>query len=850
MSSSSHHTTAFDPALIVALPNSAPDDTADHLGALLEDARVVNMEMRLPTGERTLKALGKSDLVVGIGAAAQWHIPPVLSFVSGQHFQLVWDQGEYSLIDLNSSNGTYLNGKKISPQTPYRLQDQDVIHIGDPDSEMAVRFIFRDPRRLAPAPGLRITQPQIALTGKTQVSIGRNPANDVHLDSPTVAWEQARLLISPQETRLISLEGEVLVNGHAQQEVILQPEDRIEITHHLLIFHGPSLTVYHNRGYRLDLIGGYKEIQTKQGPRRILDDINLSVLPHEFVALVGGSGAGKSTLMDGLNGFRQIAGQLIVNNRDFYHHYDEFRPLLGYVPQYDILPRSLTVETALHFVAKLRLPPHTNAEERQKRISDVLEIVNMNTEQLRRTRIGALSGGQRKRVSIASELLADPKLFFLDEPTSGLDPGLEKKMMLLLRRMADQGRTIILITHATSNIIEADQVAFLSGGRLVYFGPPTEAGQFFGVHDFADIYDRIQNNGEKWVRIFTQEQPALYQNYVIKRQAQLPTLVNTNPIQRSNFASQLKHYWHQFTVFAQRNLRLTLSDPVSLFVGLVVMPFVALIVISATQPNEMMGKPEVIADPVAAAQTMTESYLPALESHIVIFGMAILAVLVGAFAGSNDLLKERSIYLRERLVNLKIPPYLASKYAVFAGFAALQSFLYLFVLSLYIHFPTEGVMLPPFLEMWFSLFLTVMVGYAFGLLISAVSINNDMALYLVLIVVFFQYISAGAIYNIRGVEPAETISYITPGRWGTIAIGTTVNVQAVAQGTILCGDDKAGQPACQSDPQDESDLFLPYGTEADYLIQQWAYLVLMGVILTLITYGVLRMYDRLDLRLA
>src|SRR6266404_7735506 len=115
----------------------------------------------------------------------------------------------------------------------------------------------------------------------------------------------------------------------------------------------------------------------------------------------------------------------------------------------------------------------------------------------RKLLVKKLSGGQRKRVSIALELLANPSIFFLDEPTSGLDPGLDRKMMYLLRKLADQGRTIILVTHATNNINTCDYVCFLAqGGRLAYFGPPNEAKTYFGKTDFAEIYTSLEPTDE------------------------------------------------------------------------------------------------------------------------------------------------------------------------------------------------------------------------------------------------------------------------------------------------------------------------------------------------------------------
>ena len=184
---------------------------------------------------------------------------------------------------------------------------------------------------------------------------------------------------------------------------------------------------------------------------------------------------------------------MLVNGDDLYRHFDLYRTMVGYVPQDDIIHRDLTVINALRYAAQLRLPPDTSAEEIEQRIDKVLEQVEMvgQKEQV----VSSLSGGQRKRVSIAAELLAEPNLFFLDEPTSGLDPGLEKKMMHTLRRLADGGRTIVLVTHATANIVQCDHVCFLSQGRMVYFGPPEEALDYFGVTsgDFADIYAQLDD---------------------------------------------------------------------------------------------------------------------------------------------------------------------------------------------------------------------------------------------------------------------------------------------------------------------------------------------------------------------
>ena len=212
------------------------------------------------------------------------------------------------------------------------------------------------------------------------------------------------------------------------------------------------------------------------------------------MALVGGSGAGKSTLMKTLLGIEPTtSGTVFLNGDDLRRNFDLYRTQIGYVPQDDIVHADLTVEEVLTYACQLRLPPDTN-------ISTVVDhtLEQIKLEHVRHTFIRDLSGGQRKRVSIGVELLADPKLFFLDEPTSGLDPGLDKEMMKLLRELADQGRTIILVTHATANLEVCNRIAFMGrGGRLCCLWLISqEALDFFEMPAvdfkyFADIYLKL-----------------------------------------------------------------------------------------------------------------------------------------------------------------------------------------------------------------------------------------------------------------------------------------------------------------------------------------------------------------------
>ncbi|HLG77485.1 MAG TPA: ATP-binding cassette domain-containing protein, partial [Ktedonobacteraceae bacterium] len=330
-----------------------------------------------------------------------------------------------------------------------------------------------------------------------RLTIGRVGDNTVVLNHPQISAHHALLEKVEGGYRLTDTNStnHVYVNGQRISTQLLRTGDELRIGPYRLIYTGTELRQYdESNSIRVDALHLKK---TGNNQVILLNDISLVIPPRKFVALVGGSGAGKSTLMDALNGLRPASnGAVLYNGEDYYRNLAVFSTQLGYVPQDDIVHRELTVERALYYAARLRLPSDFTHEQIQWRIDEVLEDVEM-TER-RDLLVSKLSGGQRKRVSIALELLANPSIFFLDEPTSGLDPGLDRKMMFLLRRLADKGHTIILVTHATNNINSCDYVCFLAqGGRLAYFGPPNAAKDFFEKTDFAEIYSALEPTREQ-----------------------------------------------------------------------------------------------------------------------------------------------------------------------------------------------------------------------------------------------------------------------------------------------------------------------------------------------------------------
>lgn len=243
-------------------------------------------------------------------------------------------------------------------------------------------------------------------------------------------------------------------------------------------------------------------LNVKKGGKAILQQVHFAVAPNQFVGLLGPSGSGKSTLLKACCGLEKpLKGPSATvrwDGEDLYAHLDTWRQSMGYVPQDDIIHTGLTVEKAVHYAARLRLAPDLSEKTRSALVSRVIHEVGLQDR--RQVRISRLSGGQRKRASVAVELLQRPRMLFLDEPTSGQDPQLEESMMQLFRGLSRQGSTVIITTHAMASIELLDQVILLQAGQVVYQGPPQDMLDFFGSRSYEGIY-----------RILAKSQPADWQ---------------------------------------------------------------------------------------------------------------------------------------------------------------------------------------------------------------------------------------------------------------------------------------------------------------------------------------------------
>ena len=697
------------------------------------------------------------DAAVTIGADPGCDVVVAHPWIAPRHARLDVIAGAHHVVAEPGARIS-LGGAEITDAV---LHDGDLVRLQDPATAHLVTLAYHNPLAPRIAPVQHFATPP----GTPLLTIGRAGA-DLVLDQPLVSRRHAELAWEGDHHVLRdrgSANGTWVNGRRVHGAVRLAPGDVVAIGTFRLTYDGDSLDSFDQRGaIRIDAAA----IERRIGERVLLAPTTLSIEPCELVAIVGASGAGKSTLLTALCGFaRADAGRITVNGDDLYAGYDAYRTTIGYVPQDDILHRSLTVARALHHAARLRLPADTSPAELAARVAAVLEAVDMaaHAEQ----RIDRLSGGQRKRVSIACELLADPVLLFLDEPTSGLDPGLERKLMYALRRLADAGRTIVLITHATQNIGVCDHIAFLSAGRLVYFGPPSQALAFFGVEDFADIYTVTDGAPAAAAWEARYRASLQHQKYAVERPARAPAA--PSPEQRGETERRRQSFaqsrWRQLAVLCRRYFELIRADRRNLALLLAQAPIIGLLLVLVSPASALVAT--------------------RLEAKKLIFMLATTGVWFGVINSAREICKEAAVLRRERLAGLHAGPYLGSKVAGMLGLVAIQSALLLGVVGAVIELPARGVlapaMVPPalsaVLELYATLVLAGAAGIALGLCISAIASTPDKATSLIPIVLVPQVIFAGVMFALTG--PMDAFSRVISARAAVDAMSAIADTNAL-----------------------------------------------------------------------
>ncbi|WP_122497537.1 FHA domain-containing protein, partial [Mycobacterium attenuatum] len=438
------------------------------------------------------------DRVWSIGRWAEADVRLDNPRVSRDHAVLQPTAGGWVLVN-HSSNGMFVEGARVERVA---IVGPVTVMLGSASSGQLLQVAPAGqpsapaPQRAAVVSQTTVARPPTAVHAIDQlvVTIGRAPDNDVVLNDLLVSRRHAMLRRSGNQWELVdnnSANG-TYVNGTRINRAVIGASDIVGIGHQLLHLSGDRLVEYVDTG---DI--SYEAVNLRVVANKakvLLADVSFALPQRSLLAVVGPSGAGKSTLLGALTGFRPAtSGSVRYDDRDLYDNYAELRHRIGFVPQDDILHTPLTVRRALNYAARLRFPHDVSAAERNQRIQEVLTELGLSTQADQR--IDSLSGGQRKRTSVALELLTKPSLLFLDEPTSGLDPGYEKSVMQTLRSLADDGRSVVVVTHNIAHLNMCDRLLILApGGRLAYFGPPQQALSYFHCTDFADLFTLLEHD--------------------------------------------------------------------------------------------------------------------------------------------------------------------------------------------------------------------------------------------------------------------------------------------------------------------------------------------------------------------
>ncbi|WP_432976254.1 FHA domain-containing protein [Dactylosporangium sp. CA-233914] len=463
------------------------------------------------------KAVVRPDDTVTLGRDAANDLVVEGNLISRRHAEVIWNDDGWFLRDLDSRNGTFVGGERAAFVA---ATDGGEVHLGSADGPAVTFKVITITEQLPvqPSPPQReATQHEF---GAGRIRIGRGADNDIVLTDLRSSRNHAELRRTPTggyEVVDLGSRNGTFHNGKQVARQDMSPGDLISIGRHEFIFDGARLHEFEDAGPS-SLIADDLTVRIKDSV--LLDDVSFALAEGSLLAVVGPSGCGKSTLVKAVAGLRPATqGAVRYDGRDLYADYAELRYRIGMVPQDDVLHRQLTVRRALRFAAALRFADDVPRKERRARVAEVLKTLNL-TERAKQ-RIDSLSGGQRKRVSVALELLTEPSLLFLDEPTSGLDPALDKEVMEELRELADRGRTVAVVTHNVMHLDLTDRVLVLTvGGRMGYFGPPDELLGFFGAEDYAEVFREVTSNAEHWVRKYRSSE--LYTRYVTDQIAEAP----------------------------------------------------------------------------------------------------------------------------------------------------------------------------------------------------------------------------------------------------------------------------------------------------------------------------------------
>ena len=708
----------------------------------------VRTELIIFDGEReplsiTLESFGKDTVSFG-RRSKDGATPDIIlesRLVSRRHGQFVREGDSWVVQDVGSANGLKYHDSRVQSKL---LTDGDILRIDEKVRESSQGVL------ILVSKGKKQAWQCVELPKQGAFTVGRGTENSLTLQNVNISRSHAVIETGTQPfiTDNRSTNGTYLNGDRISNRQRIREKDVVSIAGTKMVYVSGCLY------YTEDLKGISVEARdvvvtrgTGRKARVTTDHVSLRFEPGELVSVIGGSGAGKSTILNALSGYlRPSSGNVFINGSDLYQHFDSLKTMIGYVPQQDIVYDTLTLYDSLLYTSKLRLPKDITHEERENAINQAIAMVEL--QEKKDSYIKDLSGGQRKRASIAVELLSDPSLIFLDEPCSGLDAGTEQSLMCTLRRMADQGKTIILVTHSTLQLGICDKVVFMGrGGKLCYCGPLESALDYFGIRDVVDCYSLLNNDAPTWQRCFLTTQTAELQEKADESEHALP--------------EKRARRKGQFGVLTARYFKLTLNDVGRMVIMLGLAP--AVVLMMALVPTEGIFE---------------------LESGLeltcnMMFVLACACFFIGMFGSISEISKERSIIRREYMTGMSLTQYLLSKVAVLAVICLLQTVL----LMLSFHFligdpaPETELLFAPFLELGVTAFLLMLASSSMGLLVSALVSKPELGVTITVVLLLPQYLFSDLIFKLEGVS--KLISWVTVCHWGIEGFGTICDLNSM-----------------------------------------------------------------------
>ncbi len=544
-------------------------------------------------------------------------------------------------------------------------------------------------------------------------------------------------------------------------------------------------------GVRIDIQGLTRTVRTKDRRElKLLDAASFSVAPGELVAIVGGSGAGKTTLLEAMAGVTPpSSGCVCFDGADLYANLRTFRTVLGYVPQDDIIHVDLPLEHTLRYAAWLRLPRAATAGDVDAAVSEALAAVDLTSHA--DARVASLSGGQRKRASIAVELLTSPHVFFLDEPTSGLDPVTRAEVIGRLRHLADRSTTVVFTTHSVEDLAVCDRIVFMAqGGRVGFVGSLDDAREHFHVDSITELYGRLAN---------------LESSAVTKVAADvLPEVGGADPgVARRPPPGALR----QWAVLTRRTLETFVRNRLTLAI--------------------LVGSPALVVAMFAVLfrPGAFDFQHPSPSSMVMIgFWVVFAAFFFGLTYGLLQICTERTILRREHLVGLRLGAYVASKVTVLVPFLALVVVAMLAVLRVLDRLPARPF--STYLSIGLTLLLIALAALGLGLLTSAAVGNVAQATLALPMLCFPAVLFSGAILPVHLMAGAGAVfSVIIPSRWAFEAIGHDLGARRI----LAHGGSPLGPP-----------LLASYGDAGTSSVGiYWAILIVFAVVFLIGTWVVL-----------